>query len=84
MSLQLAQVLSGVLRFYSFLIVVYVLMTWLPLRGGVLEIHQVIGSIVEPFLGVFRRFIPPLGSVDISPIAAIIVLNLVQGLIFRL
>jgi len=83
-SVQILLILSGVIRFYSFLIIVYVLMTWIPMRGGVLEVHQVIGSIVEPYLGLFRRFIPPLGGIDISPIVAIIVLNLLQTLIFRL
>jgi YggT family protein len=78
---QAVSIVGGILNFYSFLIIVYVLMTWIPMRGGVLEIHQVIGSIVEPYLGLFRRFIPPLGGMDISPIAAILVLNLLQTLI---
>lgn len=81
MNLPVMAVLSGVLGFYALLILVYVLMTWLPMRGVVLEIHQVIGSIVEPYLGLFRRVIPPIGNVDISPIAAILVLNLVRSFI---
>ncbi len=82
MSPQIVSILSGVISFYSFLIIVYVLMTWLPMRGAVLEVHQVIGSIVEPYLGLFRRIIPPLGNIDISPIVAIIVLNILQTVIY--
>lgn len=81
MSAQLVSVLDGILGFYSLLILVYVLMTWIPLRGVLWEIHQVIGSVVEPYLGLFRRIIPPLGSIDISPIVAILVVGLVRSFI---
>jgi len=80
-SAQLVSVLDGILGFYSLLILVYVLMTWIPLRGVLWEIHQVIGSVVEPYLGLFRRIIPPLGSIDISPIVAILVVGLVRSFI---
>ncbi|HWE10880.1 MAG TPA: YggT family protein [Solirubrobacteraceae bacterium] len=35
----------------------------------------------EPYLRVFRRFIPPLGAIDLSPMVAIIVLYFVQSLV---
>lgn len=35
-------------------------------------------KIYEPFLEPFRRIIPPLGLVDISPIVAFLVLNLFE------
>lgn len=34
-------------------------------------------EVSEPYLGIFRRFIPPLGPLDLSPIVAIFVLNIV-------
>ena len=34
-------------------------------------------DVSEPYLGLFRRFIPPLGPIDLSPIVAILVLNIV-------
>lgn len=34
-------------------------------------------DVSEPYLSLFRRFIPPLGPIDISPIVAILVLQLV-------
>jgi uncharacterized protein YggT (Ycf19 family) len=41
-------------------------------------------DVAEPYLRIFRRFIPPLGPIDISPIVAIIVLQIVGGLIIGL
>ena len=34
--------------------------------------------VVEPYLALFRRFIPPMSGIDFSPIVAIVVLRLVQ------
>lgn len=66
---------------YSILIIIYIFLSWLPqLRQSPLGI--VLGKIVEPYLSVFRRFIPPLGMIDLSPIVALFALQFVQrGLI---
>jgi len=81
-----ALVLSRIIDIYSTVIVVYVLMSWLrPSRGGIVfEIYRTLGTICEPWLGLFRRFIPPIGMVDISPIVAIVALSLISNLVWRL
>ena len=38
-------------------------------------------DVSEPYLRIFRRFIPPIGPIDISPIVAIIVLQIVGSII---
>ena len=78
MSLQVLLILNGVISFYEFLIFAYVLMSWFPIRGIFVDIYQVIGSVVEPYLGIFRRIIPPMGAIDISPMVAYFVLILVS------
>ncbi len=50
-------------------------MSWFP-NARESSIGQFIGRIVEPYLEPFRRFIPPLGMIDLSPIVAIIVLRM--------
>jgi len=40
--------------------------------------------VCEPYLGFFRRFIPPLGPIDLSPVVAIILLQIVGGIVVRL
>ena len=37
----------------------------------------------EPYLRLFRRFIPPVGAFDFSPMIAIILLYIVQSLVVR-
>ena len=74
---QLAGVISAVGRFYGLLIFAYVLMSWLPMRGILYDIQRVLGTLVEPYLSIFRRFIPPVGGLDLSPIIAYFVLQIV-------
>ena len=79
--MSLGMVLAGVIQFYSYLLIAYVLMSWFPIRGVFADIYAVLSTIVEPYLGLFRRIIPPIGALDISPIAAILVLNLLGSLV---
>ncbi|HET6351886.1 MAG TPA: YggT family protein [Coriobacteriia bacterium] len=79
----LVNVLDRVLYFYSTLIIIYVLMSWFPVSGVFEEIYRVLGSVCEPYLGLFRRIIPPIGMIDISPIVAILVLNVLTSLLHR-
>lgn len=83
--MSLSGVLSSVMYFYTWLIIIYVLMSWIPAGGGAIgDIRRVLGTLVEPYLGLFRRIIPPIGMIDISPIAAILVLQVLTGMIGRL
>ncbi|WP_373282932.1 YggT family protein [Macrococcus hajekii] len=63
------------IRLYSYAIIVYIFMSWIP---GLREsgVGRFIGKIVEPYLEIFRKIIPPLGMFDFSPIVAIFVLNM--------
>ncbi len=79
----LISLISWLIYIYSILIIVYVIMTWIPTRQGVIyDIRHVLGSICTPYLDLFKRLIPPIGGiVDITPIIALIVLQLVRWLL---
>lgn len=81
----LAGIIYSIGQFYSLLIIAYVLMSWFPISGVVEDLYRVLASIVEPYLGLFRRIIPPIGMVDISPIVALLALQyLIVPLLARL
>jgi len=64
-------------RIYTFMIIGYVLLSWLP-NARESFIGEWLGKLVEPYLKTFRRFIPPIGGMlDISPIVAIFALQFV-------
>jgi YggT family protein len=73
-------VLYGLLGFYSLLIFIRIIFSW----GMVSYSNRVMRFLVnstEPLLGPLRRMVPPLGTFDISPIVAFIVLWLFQAAI---
>ncbi|MDF2718066.1 MAG: cell division protein [Paenibacillus sp.] len=62
---------------YTYLVIAYVLLSWLP-NARESFIGEILGKLVEPYLSLFRRFIPPIGGmIDISPIVALIALRFV-------
>ncbi len=70
---------------YFLLIFAYILMSWIRIPYSIWgnRIQRFLYDVVEPYLRIFRRFIPPLGPLDISPIVAIFVLWIVSGLVRR-
>ena len=88
---QIANFLGALLLVYVILIFAYILTSLIFAFGGRIPYSQwssaVLGflrDVCEPYLGLFRRFIPPIGPVDVSPIVAILVLQIVGGLLVAL
>jgi len=77
LAIQLLNIIDVVSQFYIVLLVVYVLMSWFPMNGAFYDVYRVIGSLCEPYIGLFRRFIPPMGGIDFSPWAAILLVQFV-------
>lgn len=76
-------VLNFVFTVYQYMIIAYILMSWVPQMRGT-GIGQLLEKLVEPYLAPFRRFIPPLGFIDISPIVALIALRFAQSGLFAI
>nr|WP_027963117.1 YggT family protein [Halalkalibacillus halophilus] len=75
---QIFSLLFLALNIYSFMLIGYILMSWFPgARDS--QIGQILTKLCEPYLEPFRKIIPPLGMIDISPIVAIISLHLAQS-----
>jgi len=53
-------------------------MSWVPSTRET-AIGRFLERICEPYLEPFRKIIPPFGMIDISPIVAILVLNLARN-----
>jgi YggT family protein len=86
-----ADYISALFLVYLILIFIRILLSWIPrlpynryLRAAVGFVEEV----TDPYLNLFRRFLPPIGgggfALDLSPILAIVVLWLVSGLVVGL
>lgn len=85
---QIADYVETLVFVYTILILLYILSTLFFSFGGRVPYNRALNAVLEflrqscePYLGLFRRFIPPLGPVDLSPMVAIIVLYLVGGIL---
>ncbi|KAB2335339.1 YggT family protein [Cytobacillus gottheilii] len=70
----LFEILANLIGIYSWALIIYILMSWFP-NARESSIGQFLARICEPYLEPFRRFIPPIGMLDISPLVAIFVLR---------
>lgn len=78
----ISRLLNQIFYFYYILLIIRIFLTWIPSINWDQQPFAFIRSITDPFLNIFRGIIPPIGGVlDISPIIAIILLQLVQGLL---
>lgn len=74
-----------VFYFYYILIIVRIFLTWIPNIDWEQQPFQAVRSTTDPFLNIFRGIIPPIGGVlDISPVVAIILLQILNGIIVGL
>ncbi|NEP36883.1 YggT family protein [Moorena sp. SIO3B2] len=76
----LTSTLQSFIKIYLVLLIVRILLTWFQTMDWANQIASVLSPITDPYLNIFRSFIPPLGGIDFSPILAIFVLQIVAGL----
>lgn len=69
--------INSLINIYFYALIIYIFMSWIP-GARESQIGQFLARICEPYLEQFRRFIPPLGMMDFSPIVALFVLQLAQ------
>jgi YggT family protein len=79
--------LEAIYLVYLICIIAYIIASWIPLpyNTTVNRIQRFLYDVVDPYLRLFRRFIPQLNlgglGLDLSPIVAIITLTIVYRLV---
>ena len=71
---------------YILLIFVYVITSWLrlPYSRWLNNLQRFLYDVCEPYLRLFRRILPSLGPLDLSPIVAVVVLVVLRTIAIRL
>lgn len=72
---------NNLFNLFSFLIILRIFLTWIPNIRWENQPWNTIRAVVDPYLEIFRKFIPPFGGLDFSPIVALLVLQLIGNLI---
>lgn len=69
---------------YTIMIGVRIIASWFPSTRGQGWLRSV-ASLTDPYLNIFRRFIPPIGGVlDLSPMLGYLVLQMMEPLLINL
>ncbi|MDI6900272.1 MAG: YggT family protein [Anaerosomatales bacterium] len=82
--MSLAALVSRLIDFYVLLIFIYIIMSWFRPTGFLYDIYRVLAQVCEPYIGIFRRLPLQVGMLDLSPMAAIFVLYLIQRVLVRI
>ena len=69
-----------VFEVYTVFLFIRIVLSWIS-HNPYQPVIRFIYEMTEPFLGLFRRIIPPLGAFDISPIAAFFALNIIRQMV---
>jgi YggT family protein len=79
-SLSLLRLVHLALNVYLFLILAYVILSWIG-PGGYNPAVSLLGNIVQPALRPLRRWIPPIAGIDLSALFALILIGFVMRLL---
>lgn len=70
---------------YYLVLIVRIILSWTTMFWSppsfLTPVIRVVYDLTEPVMGLFRRYIPPLGGLDLSPIFIFIILSLIQNAI---
>ena len=81
--IDLRSFVSALFYTYYIIIIIRIVFSWvgIPSQRTMLMIYKFIYDVTEPYLGLFRRFIPSAGGIDFSPIIALLLLGLIQNIV---
>jgi YggT family protein len=65
---------------YTLIILAYIITSWLrlPYSPWLNRIQRFLYDVAEPYIRLFRRVLPPMGPLDLSPMVAVIALWLLD------
>ena len=71
---------------YTLVIFAYIITSWLrlPYSPWLNRIQRFLYDVSEPYLRIFRRLLPSLGPLDLSPIVGIVVLIIIREALLRI
>jgi len=78
---EIGLIISSLLQLLTMLIVVWCLLSWFPNIRWYEQPFRTLDRIVQPVVLPFRKLIPPISGIDLSPMVAILVLQFCQTLV---
>lgn len=80
----LASTIAQFLNIYMLILFIRILLSWFPTINWYDPPFSILSQLTDPYLNLFRSFIPPIGGIDFSAIIAIFALQFGSQLIIAL
>ncbi len=81
LGLMIIYLLEAVFTTYTFMLLVRVFGSWFPKLANS-RFMRFVSYYTDPYLNLFRRVIPPLGMLDLSPMVAFFSLQIIHWALF--
>lgn len=82
LGMTIMDIIQMAFRVYWFLIIARIILSWVQIPYN--PVVKFIYEVTEPFLGIFRKIIPPVGMIDLSPIVALFALHLLELVVMQI
>jgi YggT family protein len=69
---------------YTLLILAYVITSWIRLPYALHRVQRFLDDVCDPYIRLFRRLLPSIGPLDLSPMVAVVSLIVIQRLLVAL
>ena len=81
---ELIRLLLAIIDIYMLVLIARCVFSWLPPQAQANKFYEFLYAITEPLMRPFRRVIPPMGGLDLSPILLFLVLIGLKSVLRRL
>lgn len=76
--IQIGRLMLRAIDVYRFILIIYFLMSWLP-GAYQSNLGRILYRISEPYIGFFRRFVPPIGFISLAGLVGLLALQFIQS-----
>ncbi|NDD66546.1 YggT family protein [bacterium] len=76
----LGQTIDRLFQCLTILLLIRVILSWIP-HDPFNRIIAVIHQLTDPILNPIKQFLPPLGGIDLSPLVAFFILDMIKTLL---
>lgn len=69
---------------YQLTLLAYILSSWIRVPVSLLRVQRFLYDVCDPYLRLFRRVLPSMGPLDLSPLVGLIALAVIEVLVLKI
>jgi uncharacterized protein YggT (Ycf19 family) len=69
---------------YQFTLLAYILSSWIRVPVSMMRVQRFLYDVCDPYLRLFRRILPSMGPLDLSPLVGLIALAVIEVVVLKI